>query len=78
LLSQNDTVTLKSISSAKKVDLPNGYAWKAWDNVKALHAPSNHGTKNQKFNHSTLHHTRQPPDEWFFELDIIHSELLIQ
>jgi hypothetical protein len=32
----------------------------------------------QRFNHSTLHHAGQPPDEWFSDLDIIHSELLIQ
>jgi hypothetical protein len=44
-LSQNDTVILNAISSSKTVDLPNGYAWKAWDNLKALYAPSNHGTK---------------------------------
>jgi hypothetical protein len=72
---------LNAISSAKTVDLPNGYAWKAWDNIKALHAPSNHGTKNdliQKFNHSTLHHAGQPLYEWFSELDIIRSDLLIQ
>jgi hypothetical protein len=53
---------------------------KAWENTKALHCPSSHGTKNdliQKFNHSTLHHARQPPDEWLSELGIIHSELLI-
>jgi hypothetical protein len=65
MLSQNDTVTLNAISSAKKLDLPKGYAWKAWDNLKAPHALSNHGTKNdliQKFNHSTLHHAGQPPD----------------
>jgi hypothetical protein len=36
MLSQNDTVTLNAISSAKKVDLPNGYAWKNWDDIKAL------------------------------------------
>jgi hypothetical protein len=68
---------LNAISSAKTVDLPNGFAWKAWDNIKPLHAPSNHGTKNnliQRINHSTLYHAGQPPDE----LDIIHSELLIQ
>jgi hypothetical protein len=61
--------------------LPYGYAWQAWENIKALHNPSNHGTKNdliQKFSHSTLHLTRKPPDEWFSELDIIRSELLIQ
>ena len=77
MLSQNDIVTLNAISSAKTVDLPNGYAWKAWDNLKILHAPSTHGTKNsliQKFNHSTLHHAVQPPDEWFSELDIICSD----
>jgi hypothetical protein len=46
-----------------------------------LHSPSNHGTKNdliQRFNHSTLHHAGQPPDEWFSELDIYRTELLIQ
>jgi hypothetical protein len=46
MLSQSDIVTLNAISSAKTVDLPNGYAWKAWENIKALHALSNCGTKN--------------------------------
>jgi hypothetical protein len=80
MLSQSDIVPLNAISSAKTVDLLNGYAWKALENIKALHAPSNHGTKNnliQNFNHSTLHHAGKP-DEWFSELDIIRSELLIQ
>jgi hypothetical protein len=80
MLSQSDIVTLNKISSAKTVDLPNGYAWKASENNRALLAPSNHGTKNDlihKFNHSTLHDARQPPDAWFSELDIICSELLI-
>jgi hypothetical protein len=57
------------------------YQTVTWDNIKALHALSNHGTKNnliQKFNHSTLHHAGQLPDEWFSELDIIRIELLIQ
>jgi hypothetical protein len=59
MLSQSNIVTLNAISSAKMVDLPNGYAYKAWENIKVLHAPSNHSTKNdliQRFNHSTLHH----------------------
>jgi hypothetical protein len=51
-----DIVTLNAISLAKTVNLPNGYAWKAWENIKGLHTLSNHGTKNDlthKFNHST-------------------------
>jgi hypothetical protein len=81
MVSQSDVVDLNTISSDKTVDLPNGYAWQAWENIKVLHSPSNHGTKNdliQRYNHSTLHQARQPPDEWFSELDILHSELLIQ
>jgi hypothetical protein len=72
-------VTLLSInaeSSAKTIDLPNGYAWQAWENIKSLHSPINHPTKNdlfQRFNHSTLNQARHPPDEWFSELDIIRS-----
>jgi hypothetical protein len=81
MLNQSDIVTLNAISSDKTIDLPNGYAWQAWENIQALHAPSNHGTKNdliQRFNHSTLHHAGQRPDEWFSDLDMIRSELLIQ
>jgi hypothetical protein len=57
------------------------YACEAWDNIKALHTLNNHVTKNdliQRFNHSTIHHARQPPDDWFYELDIIRSVLLMQ
>jgi hypothetical protein len=38
------------------------------------------GVKNdliQRFNNSTLHHTKELPHEWFSELDIFRSELLI-
>jgi hypothetical protein len=33
MLSQSDIVTLNTISSAKTVDLPNGYAKQAWENI---------------------------------------------
>jgi hypothetical protein len=33
MLSQNDIVTLNAVSSAKTVDLPNGYAWHVWENI---------------------------------------------
>jgi hypothetical protein len=64
MLSQIYSVTLNAISSAKTVDLPNGDAWKASENIKAPHTLSNHGTKNdfiKRFNHSTLHHAGQLP-----------------
>jgi hypothetical protein len=45
--------------------------------IQILLDSRSHGTKNDLVQHSTLHHDKKLPDEWFSELDVICSELLI-
>jgi len=80
MLSQNDNITLRALSSAVTDTFTKGDARLAWKNLEQLHKPKDDATKFElinRFNRMDLRSESKTPDEWFAEIDSLRAQLKI-
>ena len=80
MLSQNDNITLRALSSAVTDSFPQGDARLAWKNLEQLHKPKDDATKFElvnRLNHMDLRQESKNPDEWFAEIDSLRAQLKV-
>jgi transposase InsO family protein len=73
-----DEVSFGAIFNAMTNELPEGDAYKAWQNLQTIFKPVSSAKKHdleQTFNKSSLDKESTNPDEWFAELERIRLQL---
>jgi hypothetical protein len=73
-----DNVSFLAIFNARSDALPDGDAYKAWNNIQDIFKPNSSAKKHeleQAFNKSSLDKKQINPDEWFAELERLRLQL---
>jgi hypothetical protein len=73
-----DSVSFGAVYNAITTELPDGDAYKAWENLKTIFKPVSSARRHeleQAFNQSSLDKESKNPDEWFAELEKIRLQL---
>ena len=77
-LAMSDAVSFEAVDSSKTVDLPDGDAKMAWENLVNLYQPNNKTelqALRQQFNHCALTEASYSPDKWFAKLESLRLEM---
>jgi Reverse transcriptase (RNA-dependent DNA polymerase) len=77
-ISPNDNITYDAIQTAVTIDLPNGCAKTAWQNLSDIYQPATKTEQHeleQQFSRCELKEASENPDKWFSKLENLRIQL---